>query len=224
MIEKDRIKYYSNLNERGVEIVDSGILLWRNGARYAELTALSSWLGLELLDSQTYIRLSDEGGIWLGGGVTARELVVFGDLEVRGTKSRRVNTDNYSERLQYCYETPTPLFGDIGEALLDEEGVCYVDIDDIFTETIAERCEYQVFLQAEGEGTCYIAGKTPRYFVLKGTPNLRVAWELKAKQRDYENIRLEQAEIGLEEYSMNSSDDQLMESFINEQEALLYDY
>ena len=81
-----------------------------------------------------------------------------------------------------------------------------------------------MFLQAEDEGTCYIADKTPRYFVIKGTPNLRVAWELKAKQRDYENIRLEQAESGLEEYSMNSSDEQLMESFINEQEALLYDY
>ena len=152
------------------------------------------------------------------------DLIAYGDLTVRGTKSRRTKTDNYSDRLLYCYETPTPLFGDIGEALLDEEGVCYVDIDDIFTETIAERCEYQVFLQAEGEGTCYIADKTPRYFVIKGTPNLRVAWELKAKQRDYENIRLEQAESGLEEYSMNFSDEQLMESFINEQEALLYDY
>lgn len=149
---------------------------------------------------------------------------VIGNFTVTGTKSRVVNSENYNNRLLYCYETPTPLFGDIGEALLDEDGVCYVDIDDIFTETIAENCEYQVFLQAEGEGTCYIADKTPRYFVVKGTPNLRVAWELKAKQRDYENIRLEQAESGLEEYSMNSSDEQLMESFINEQEALLYDY
>lgn len=149
---------------------------------------------------------------------------VLANFSVSGTKNRIVETENYDERLLYCYETPTPLFGDIGEALLDEEGVCYVDIDDIFSETIAERCEYQVFLQAEGEGTCYIADKTPHYFVIKGAPNLRVAWELKAKQRDYENIRLEQAEIGLEEYSMNSSDEQLMESFINEQEALLYDY
>lgn len=159
------------------------------------------------------------GDFWMSGNST-----VLGDLHVSGSKARVVETPNYTNRLLYCYETPTPLFGDIGEALLDEEGVCYVDIDDIFSETIAERCEYQVFLQAEGEGTCYIADKTSRYFVVKGTPNLRIAWELKAKQRDYENIRLEQAESGLEEYSMNSSDEQLMESFINEQEALLYDY
>ena len=170
--------------------------------------------------NEIYIENADYTQISLSGS----SVDVTGNFSVSGTKSRKVKTDNYSERLHYCYETPTPLFGDIGEALLDEEGVCYVDIDDIFTETIAERCEYQVFLQAEGEGTCYIADKTPRYFVIKGTPNLRVAWELKAKQRDYENIRLEQAKSELDEYSTDYADEQLMESFINEQEALLYDY
>jgi len=144
-----------------------------------------------------------------------------GNVEVGGTKSRRVDTDNYSKRLHYCYETPTPLFGDIGEATLDEEGLCYVDLDDIFSETIAERVEYQVFLQEEGEGSCYIAEKTPRYFVIKGTPNLRVAWELKAKQKDYQNIRLEQANMELDEYETNM-DDYSFESYINEQEELLY--
>ena len=146
---------------------------------------------------------------------------VFGDLACSGTKSRRVKTDNYSDRLHYCYETPTPLFGDIGEATLDEEGLCYVDLDDIFSETIAERVEYQVFLQAEGEGSCYIAEKTPRYFVIKGTPNLRVAWELKAKQRDYQNIRLEQADMELDEYETNT-EEYTFENYINEQEELLY--
>lgn len=144
-----------------------------------------------------------------------------GNVEVGGTKSRRVDTDNYSKRLHYCYETPTPLFGDIGEATLDEEGLCYVDLDDIFSETIAERVEYQVFLQAEGEGSCYIAEKTPRYFVIKGTPNLRVAWELKAKQRDYQNIRLEQADMELDEYETNI-EEYTLENYINEQEGLLY--
>lgn len=146
---------------------------------------------------------------------------VFGDLACSGTKSRRVKTDNYSDRLHYCYETPTPLFGDIGEATLDEEGLCYVELDDIFSETIAERVEYQAFLQAEGEGSCYIAEKTPRYFVIKGTPNLRVAWELKAKQRGYQNIRLEQADMELDEYETNT-EEYTLENYINEQEGLLY--
>lgn len=143
-------------------------------------------------------------------------------ITVYGTKSRAVKTNDYNDRLLYCYETPTPLFGDIGEAVLDEEGICYVDIDDIFTETIAEQVEYQVFLQKEGQGDCWIAEKGLRYFIIQGTPNLKVAWELKAKQRDYENIRLEQVDNGLEEYEHVSNNDNTLSEYINEMEALLY--
>lgn len=239
-----------NANEISYSSGTTAMELTPSELRYGYGT--SSWARyISIENNRIYFRQTDSSGDWdasfrytLAGGSLVADYILNSNfifaissdayfytdvrmgenLTVHGTKSRRVSTTNYSDRLHYCYETPTPLFGDIGEALLDEEGVCYVDIDDIFAETIAERCEYQVFLQAEGEGTCYIADKTPRYFVIKGTPNLRVAWELKAKQRDYENIRLEQAERGLEEYSMNSSDEQLIESFINEQEALLYDY
>lgn len=146
----------------------------------------------------------------------------FKNLTVAGTKSRTVKTNDYSDRLLYCYETPTPLFGDIGEATIDEDGFAYVDIDDIFSETVASRVEYQVFLQAEGEGNCYITEKHPNYFVVKGTPNLKVAWELKAKQRDYENIRLEQVGNSLDEYEHASDNDNIASEYINEMEELLY--
>lgn len=151
------------------------------------------------------------------------DVIIWGDFRTYGAKNRSVETPNYSDRLLYCYETPTPLFGDIGEATIDEDGFAYVDIDDIFSETVAERVEYQVFLQKEGQGDCWITEKNPRYFVIQGTPNLKVAWELKAKQRDYENIRLEQSDIGLEEYA-NDGDplDYVENSYIEEQEALLY--
>lgn len=144
------------------------------------------------------------------------------NFKATGTKSREVNTDNYSNRLLYSYETPTPLFGDIGEAQLDSDGICYVDIDDIFSETIETRQEYQVFLQKEGEGDCWVAGKQKRYFVIQGTPNLKVAWELKAKQRDYDIIRLEQSDNRLDEYEHTTDADSLLDSYINEQEELLY--
>ena len=151
-----------------------------------------------------------------------KNLTVYGNLAVSGTKPRLIKTQNYGERLNYCYETPTPLFGDIGEAQLDSDGICYVDIDDIFSETIELRQEYQVFLQKEGEGDCWVAEKQKRYFVIQGTPNLKVAWELKAKQRDYDMIRLEQPDNGLDEYARTSDTDSLLDSFITEQEDLLY--
>lgn len=147
---------------------------------------------------------------------------ISSDLEVGGDKNRRIKTDNYGDRLLYSYETPSPIFGDVGEAVLDEDGICYVDIDDIFSETIELRQEYQVFLQKEGEGDCWVSEKEPRYFVIQGTPNLKVAWELKAKQRDYSTKRLEQTGLPLELYDTNSGDDSLIEDFIAEQEELLY--
>lgn len=146
---------------------------------------------------------------------------VVGDFVVGGTKPRAIKTQNYGTRLNYCYETPTPLFGDIGEAVISEDGLAYVDIDDIFGETINTKVEYQVFLQKECEGDCWIADKQPHYFVIQGTPNLKVAWELKAKQRDYETLRLEPINRKLSEYEYVRDDNEL-EDFIKEQEELLY--
>ena len=153
-----------------------------------------------------------------------------GDTRIKGnfvvasgyTKSREIETDNYGNRLQYSYETPVPMFGDIGEVIIDEDGLGYVDIDDIFSETIADRAEYQVFLQKEGEGDCWISEKAPRYFVVKGTPGLKVAWELKAKQKEFVNFRLESSEKYLDEYEYRNNNDDLLMNYITEQEALLY--
>lgn len=108
-----------------------------------------------------------------------------------GTKSRVVSTENYDKRLLYCYEMPTPMFGDIGAASTDEEGICYIYIDDILSETIDCEVEYQVFLQKYGEGDIYVADRQQNYFVVRGTPNIEFGWELKAIQRDYDSMRLE---------------------------------
>lgn len=109
-----------------------------------------------------------------------------------GTKSRAIKTNNYNTRLEYCYEMPTPYFGDVGEGITDDDGICYIFLDDIFAETIDTNCEYQVFLQAYGEGTVYVNERNSSYFIVKGTPNMKFAWEIKAVQRDYEMYRLDE--------------------------------
>lgn len=185
--------------------------------------SLASYGSTTAYPLEIYPADSAENGIVLRTStLVTSDFTVYGNLAVTGTKPRLVKTQNYGERLNYCYETPTPLFGDIGEAQLDSDGICYVDIDDIFSETIELRQEYQVFLQKEGEGDCWIADKHPMYFVIKGTPNLKVAWELKAKQRDYDMIRLEQPNNGLDEYKDIIDTESLLDAYINEQEELLY--
>lgn len=145
------------------------------------------------------------------------------EIKTTGTKNRVVPTENYSNRLQYCYETASPMFGDIGEGITNENGECIVEIGDIFTETVTTRIEYQVFLQKEGKGDLWIEKKEENYFIVHGTPNLKFAWELKAKQKDYEYVNLEE-DVDREEKLPESPENILnaeLETLIKEQEELL---
>ena len=139
------------------------------------------------------------GGFYaIGNGLGKGSSVTAEGIYTSGTKNRIVDTENYGQRLQYCYEMPSPFFGDIGEAETDENGLCYVQIDDIFGETVLRNDKYNVFLQKEGCGDLWIEEKTADYFLVKGTPNLSFSWELKAKQADYTLERLEKNETPYE--------------------------
>ena len=117
-------------------------------------------------------------------------LGVTGNFSVTGTKNRLVETEQYSRRYLYCYETPTPMFGDVGEGIISEDGLCYVWLDPVFAQTIATN-HYQVFLQRYGEGDCWVGERRSGCFIVHGTPGLTFGWEIKAKQRDYDQLRLE---------------------------------
>lgn len=116
-----------------------------------------------------------------------------GGLSCSGTKNRIVATKEYGEVALSAYETTTPYFADIGSGTLDTNGICYIELDNIFLATINTDMEYFVFLQKEGPGDIWVADKQKTYFEVKGTPNLKFAWEIKARQRGYEKHRLERS-------------------------------
>ena len=118
-------------------------------------------------------------------------LTVTGNLSVSGTKPRLVTTKDYGERYLYAYETPAPLFGDVGSGAIGDDGLCYVEIDAVFAETASTDMAYQVFLQKCGQGDLLVAEKRPTYFLVAGTPGLAFDWELKAHQSDFKTLRIE---------------------------------
>lgn len=145
---------------------------------------------------------------------------INGDLRVTGEKNRIVNTEWYGKRLMYSYEMTSPIFGDIGTAETDENGECVISIDDIFYETINAGIEYQVFIQKEGQGDVWVSKKEETYFVVKGSPDLKFSWEIKAKQKDYEYKRtepdlVEDKAIGIENLLPTQITDEL-EELLNE--------
>ena len=144
---------------------------------------------------------------------------------VVGTKSKVVETDNYSQRRLYCYETPSPMFADVGSGVIGEDGCCYVEIDDIFSETVNTSRAYQVFLQRCGEGELWVSEKSNSYFVVQGTPGLSFDWEMKARQSGFEHLRLEPTE--LDESQIRGSDElpnpeDMYPDYIEEIEQALY--
>lgn len=125
----------------------------------------------------------------VGTGTDLADASIRGKLKVSGTKSRSVSTADYDEQLFYCYEMPTPFFGDIGESVISNDGTCMIDIDDIFQESANVGIKYYVFLQREGKGDCWVAEKEQNYFIVKGTPGLKFSFEIKARQAQYEHMR-----------------------------------
>lgn len=115
---------------------------------------------------------------------------IHGALTIDGGKARAVKT-MYGTTTLNAVESADALFEDCGEGVVGEDGVCYIYIDPILLDTINTKCNYQVFVQAYGEGNVYPVERTETYFIVKGTSGLKFGWRLTAKQRGYENYRLE---------------------------------
>ena len=114
---------------------------------------------------------------------------ITGVLSVLGSKARCVQTRDYGSRKLCAYETPTPYFGDIGEAVIAEDGFCYVPIDPVFAQCVSLE-GYQVFLQAYGGTPVCLEERQYDHFLVSGQPGTAFGWELKAKQIDFDQLRM----------------------------------
>ena len=159
-----------------------------NSVSTAVITATQTITATGIIKSRSHV---EAGGHFysVNTGTDLADASIRGKLKVSGTKSRSVSTADYDEQLFYCYEMPTPFFGDIGESTISNDGTCMIDIDDIFQESANVGIKYYVFLQREGEGDCWIAEKEQNYFIVKGTPGLKFSFEIKARQAEYEHMR-----------------------------------
>lgn len=124
------------------------------------------------------------------GELTAEgDVTIIGDLNVKGEKNRIVETSYGTVRLS-AYELTTPMFGDIGSGEIGKDGKCKIHLDEVFSETVNTDLEYHVFLQSYSESPVWVSDKKPKFFVVSGEPGKSFAWEIKAKQKGYEENRL----------------------------------
>lgn len=213
--------YNTKVSDKGLRLIPAGYKASSNVANYSTIESDEGADGLTMTCSgtsadQPFLKLtaydsgnsSSTGLINLqrktngyGIQITASGTNVVGNFSVSGTKSREIETDAYGKQLLYAYETPVPLFADVGEGVIGEDGLCYVWLDPIFASTINSD-HYQVFLQKYGDGDCWIQERKAGCFVVKGTPGLAFGWEIKARQVDATQKRMN----NLFEYEVPSSD------------------
>jgi hypothetical protein len=118
-------------------------------------------------------------------------LNMAGNLVVGGSKNRAVKTENYGIRALNAYEMTESYFGDMKRNQI-VNGMCIINIDPMFLETVTSNMQYEVFVSPYGNGNVWVEPNEmyPTYFIVRGSTDIPFVWELKVKQKGYENDRL----------------------------------
>ena len=159
------------------------------------LSELNYSMLLGYIGNNVYIGKS-KSTIW-GYSLTANnDIYAYGTIGCLGKKSRIIQTSGRNIEM-YAYETATPTFGDIGTGKLDNNGECYIYLDEDFLLTIERGMKYHIMLTAKGKGEVYVTfvDENVGYFVVGGTPKLEFYWEVKTRQKGCRDTRMEQSDI-----------------------------
>jgi hypothetical protein len=133
--------------------------------------------------------------------INADGVAYFMGLTVAGPKSAAVSTASYGERKLYADESAEVYFFDRGGGQL-VNGVAVIALDPVWLETVTIDADHPMRVQVTLTGDCngvYVAEKTATGFTVRelrgGASNATFDWEVAAKRKGYEDVRLEPAEI-----------------------------
>ena len=171
------------------------------------------------------IYVGEDGGTLWGYGFTANNnIYAYGTIGCLGEKTRIIHTDDRRNIEMYAYEMASPTFGDMGTGKLDEDGQCYVYLDDDFLLTVERDMKYIVMLTAKGAGELYVESTNEKdgYFVVKGTPKLEFYWEVKTRQKGSRDTRIEQSDIP-EKEDITAEEQEMLNEQMRNQMMLLYE-
>lgn len=158
-----------------------------------------------------------------GYGFTANnDIYAYGKLGCMGEKTRIIHTDDGRNAEMYAYETASPTFGDIGTGKIDNDGYCYVYLENDFLATIEKNMKYHVTLTAKGPGELYVesTNENDGYFLVKGTPKLEFYWEARVRQKGCRDTRIEESNIP-EKEDVTAEDQEMINEQIRNQAILL---
>lgn len=201
----------------------SGLYLNNSFFRKGALSGLDYSMLLGYVGSNIYV--GESGSTLWGYGFTVNnDIYAFGTIGCLGKKTRIIHTDDGRNIEMYAYETTSPTFGDMGTGKLDDDGKCYVYLDDDFLLTVEKDMKYHVMLTAKGTGELYVEKTDEKdgYFVVQGTPRLEFFWEIKTRQKGCRDMRIEQSDIP-EKEDITVAEQEMLNEQMRSQMALLHE-
>jgi phage minor structural protein len=166
--------------------------------------------GLDLSGGVGDFRLLPDGSMqaYLGSG---KEFYIQGNHWVTGTKNAAVTTDSYGQRLLYCMEMPEIKFMDEGTGELIN-GLCRIDIDPIFLETIepnTTETPFIVHLTPYDWLNLRVKEIGDTYFVIEEKDGLdgKFSWQLSATRKGYAGERMRRVDAEEDLLTSNWEDD-----------------
>lgn len=185
ILDEDEQKFVIEKDDSSLYMYSNGLYFTKKNGVYAEtfridMTHNPYWPFMLTLEDPSRGKTTT-----IDPGYFATEDIYGENLYISGTKNRVINIDD-KQLLMNAYETTTPYFGDIGSNKTDNNGYCKIEINNKFYKAI-ESDDYKVFIQECGEGNLYVK-KHNNYFEVFGTKNLDFDWEIKAIQKDYKNV------------------------------------
>ncbi len=182
----------------------------------ADFNTFSGFHESALLGSMINIKDEKTGPLGVSMGLLDNDLriethnnynrvLIESDFSVTGSKNATVFTKNYGQRKTYCDESTEVFFFDRGQSKLIN-GVITIDLDPIFLETVTLNKNNKMLIQITPTSDCngiFVSEKYNTNFTVKelmnGTSNATFDWEVAAKRKGYENIRLEKDNYILKE-------------------------
>lgn len=180
-------------------------LIARNGFRITNNFnngEIQSELGLEQ-NGSLYLYPEKDADIVLGRRgappqeitMAATKIYAYGSFHVFGSKNA-IHLTRDGVRATPAYELAESYLGDVGRGVTNEFGNVWVPIEEIFGDTVNLDIPYEVFLQSYDNDNVWVSDfKSGAFLVCSNRPNIRFAWEIKAKRRGYESDRLELQEF-----------------------------
>lgn len=159
-------------------------------------------------------------------GLGVSKTVSCQNLEAWGSKNRIVPT-SFGPLKMAAFETPEPTFADSGSGVCDSDGICHIDLDPRYAETIDSRKAMQWLVTQASAGAMWVE-KTDCGVCVHGQPGQVFDWLCMGAQKGFAGVYAERCDNDPPEeanpaYSMIDYLDAIAERTEKETESLIPD-